>query len=140
MLGSDINMKYKQTVVLTLLIGCSIAQVALADGVNKHIHFEKGHTSITLKESVIRADVDKYVITARKGQRMSLRIRSVEDNAVFAVYTPDGKRRLNDKDGYGESPDAKKWHGVLPVSGDFTIEVSGTRDNASYELSVKVTD
>jgi len=110
-----------------------------AEGVQKTVRFPKGQTSTVIKETVIRRDVDKYKVGARKGQKMNLHISSLEDNAVFALISPSGQR-LNDKDGYGESPDAKNWQGVLPETGDYLVEVSGTRGNATYELKISVVE
>jgi hypothetical protein len=67
---------------------------------------------------------------------MSVRISSLEDNAVFQIYEPGGKQSLP---GAGERDDAQQWSGELPTSGDYTIIVGGTRGNATYTLKVTIT-
>jgi hypothetical protein len=63
---------------------------------------------------------------------MSVRITSVENNAVFVIYTPDGGTLL------GEGEESTDWRGTLPQDGDYVIEVGGTRGNATYTLKVTV--
>ena len=106
----------------------------MAEGIKKRIRFPKGFSGVTLKGSVIRGDRDVYFLKAGKGQQMKVSITAEEDNAVFQLYTPNG-RALK---GAGDMDDATNWNGTLPLAGDYKIVVGGTRGNASYSLSVEV--
>jgi hypothetical protein len=75
---------------------------------------------------------DRYILHARAGQTLIVHITSVENNAVFDIYRPGGKRTLENAQ---ESTD---WTGPLPRTGDYIIEVGGTRGNATYTLEVTV--
>jgi hypothetical protein len=123
----------KVIVVTSVLIG--MTSTAFAEGITKVIRFRRDRTSAVIKESVIRGDRDRYLLGARAGQRMTVNISALEDNAVFAIYQPDSKQTLK---GAGEEDDAKQWSGKLPTSGSYTIVVGGTRGNASYRLAVAI--
>jgi len=88
-----------------------------------------------------------YFLTANAKQTLEIKISSVEDNAVFEVYTPgstvaekDGLTEVNGETlpGAGDTEEIRSWKGVLPVSGKYVIVVGGTRGNATYKLHVAV--
>ena len=112
----------------------SAAAVTEADGVTRRIRFAKGKRSATVSNSVIRGDLDTYILGARAGQTMSVKITSLERNAVFQIETPGGGYLS----GAGETDDAMNWSGKLPEGGDYRIVVGGTRGNASYKLTVSI--
>ena len=107
---------------------------AAQEGLTKRVRFARGRTTATYKNSVVRGTRDRYTLGARAGQKMTVHITSVERNAVFTIYTPGG----GTLEGAGEGADASKWSGALPASGDYVIEVGGTRGNATYTLKVTV--
>jgi hypothetical protein len=118
-------------VVFGLLLATTCA-FAAQEGLTKRVRFPRGGTTATLKNSVVRGTRDRYTLGARAGQKMSVRITSVENNAVFVIYTPDGGTLL------GEAEESTDWRGTLPQDGDYVIEVGGTRGNATYTLKVTV--
>ena len=93
------------------------------------ISFDRGRTSKTVKNSVIRGTRDVYLVSANKAQQMNLKITSLENNAVFDVISPDGKTL---------EQEATNWSATLPANGDYQIVVGGTRGNATYELTVEI--
>jgi len=116
-------------------------------GVKKTIRFSPGSDFATVQESVIRGERDIYCITAKAGQTLEVSISAVEQNAVFSVFQPgtvaedkDGFTEINGKalPGAGETDDAAKWKGTLPVTGKYLIVVGGTRGNATYKLKVAI--
>lgn len=130
-------MKTKSTRIigLFLLLAAALSLTAVAaDGITKRIKFAKGRTSATASGTVIRGDRDTYILGAGGGQTMTVRITSLENNAVFQIEAPDGS--FLDK--AGETDDAKRWNGRLPESGDYKIIVGGTRGNASYKVTVSI--
>ncbi|MCA1626856.1 MAG: hypothetical protein LC742_02685 [Acidobacteria bacterium] len=116
-----------------LLLVSSVCEVQ-ARGVTRRIRFARGRTTAVLKNSLVRGDVDRYILGARAGQTMTVHITSLENNAVFNLQTPSGKSL----EGAGEVDDATDWSGELPESGDYIIEVGGTRGNATYTLEVTI--
>lgn len=114
---------------LLLLATCAFAA---QEGLTKRVRFARGRTTVVLKKSVVRGTVDRYVLGARKGQQIIVHITSVENNAVFDIYTPQGGTLA------GEGEDSTDWSGTLPQDGDYVIEVGGTRGNATYTLKITV--
>ncbi len=126
----------RKIVVSIITAAFAVGSFALptADGVTKRIRFAKGKSSATVSNSVIRGEQDTYILGARAEQMMTVRITSLENNAVFTVQGPNGEY-LQDA---GEEDDAKMVTNSLPYNGDYRIIVSGTRGNATYRLTVSI--
>ncbi|HTH37739.1 MAG TPA: hypothetical protein VL572_07225, partial [Pyrinomonadaceae bacterium] len=107
---------------------------AAADGITKRVKFAKGKSSITLSSAVIRGELDTYILGARVGQRITVKVTALEKNAAFQIKGPDGDYL----DGAGEMDDATSVTVTLPQNGDYRIIVGGTRGNASYKLTVSI--
>ncbi|MEO1183841.1 MAG: hypothetical protein AAFX46_03575 [Cyanobacteria bacterium J06636_27] len=95
----------------------------------RRVKFDRGATSKTVKDSVVRGTRDIYLFGANKGQQMDVNITSLEKNAVFDVVSPNGQILQQE---------TKNWNGELPQSGDYKIVVGGTRGNATYELNTEI--
>lgn len=100
----------------------------------RRIKFARGKSSATVAHAVLRDEVIKHLVRAGEGQRMTVKISAIEDNAAFIITTPSGEFLA----GAGEFDDQTSWSGALPESGDYTIEVGSTRGNATYRLTVAV--
>lgn len=110
------------------------------------IRFARGAISASIAGGVIRGDRDIYPINAAAGQRMTVRISSLEDNAVFQIFPP-GVHYSRDQDDIwtfhgrpvrGADGDTRDWTGTLGSAGQYLIVVGGTRGNASYDLHVEI--
>ena len=127
--------KIKLLVLMFLLVNVfAFSPLATADGITKRIKFARGKSSAVLSNSVIRGDEDTYIVGAKAGQKMSVKITSVESNAAFFIEKPGGGYLKN----AGEGDDQTAWTGTLPGDGDYKIIVAGTRGNATYKLSVTI--
>jgi hypothetical protein len=104
------------------------------DGITKRVRFATGKSSITLSNAVIRGDRDTYIVGAKAGQRMTVRVTALEKNAAFQIEGPNGEYL----EGAGEMDDATNVSGRLPENGDYRIIVGGTRGNASYKLTISI--
>jgi hypothetical protein len=122
--------KFAAVFFATLLL--ATCAFAAQKGLTKRVRFTRGRTTAVLKNSVMRGTVDRYLLGARKGQQIIVHITSVENNAVFDIYTPQGGTLA------GEGEDSTDWSGTLPQDGDYIIEVGGTRGNATYTLEVTI--
>lgn len=120
---------------LIVILLLSFTGAALAEGTRKRIRFPRGSNSTTISGSVVRGERDRYILGAREGQTMTVRIKSVEDNAVFQIYFAGEQESL---EGAGEGDDSKSWSGKLPGTTDYIIVVGSSRGNASYKLVVKI--
>jgi len=126
-----INLAVSMFLLISVL---AFSTLAKADGITRRITFAKGKSSAVLANSVIRGDEDTYLVRAKAGQKMSVKVSSVERNAVFFIEKPDGGYLEN----AGEGDDQTVWKGTLPEKGDYKIIVAGTRGNATYKLSVTI--
>ncbi|HWQ33707.1 MAG TPA: hypothetical protein VNQ79_12710 [Blastocatellia bacterium] len=121
---------------LTVLLALAVSvTIAFSQRPPVRIRFARGADSVMLEGSVMRGERDRYLVKARARQVMTVSLTSAEDNAVFQIYRPGGRKTLA---GAGEGEDARTWSGKLPMSGDYLIVVGGTRGNASYKLEVKI--
>ena len=66
---------------------------------------------------------------------MSVKIASLEKNAVFQIYLAGEQESLP---GASDGDDAMKWSGELPADSEYVIVVGGTRGNASYTLTITI--
>src|SRR5687767_15253222 len=78
----------------------AFAASALAGGVTTPVKFARGKSSKTIESAVVRGDRDFYTFEARARQTVSLKITSLENNAVFDLYAPGAK--IKKVDGYYE--------------------------------------
>ncbi len=100
----------------------------------QRIRFKPGADSAIINTSVIRGTRDIYLLGAQKGQTMTVKIESLENNALFDIEAPptkSGQRRVL-REG------VTAWSGKLPDSGDYQITIGSTRGNASYRLTVMI--
>ena len=127
--------KFSLAVSMFLLVNVlAFSPIAKADGITRRITFAKGKSSAVLANSVIRNDEDTYLIRAKAGQKMSVKVSSVERNAVFFIEKPGGGYLENAGEGDGHTV----WKGTLPGDGEYKIIVVAYRGNASYKLSVTI--
>ena len=119
---------------LIVLFVLGAGGVVARDGITKRVKFARGKSSATFSNAVIRGERDTYILGAKAGQRMTVRVTSIENNAVFQIEGPQGAYL----EGAGETDDATSVYVTLPDSGDYRIIVGGTRGNASYQLTVSI--
>jgi hypothetical protein len=137
------------TLIAALLAAapCLAATPAVpAAGAVRELRFARGHDSVTVRSAVVRGERHFWRFGARAGQQAVLRVTSVEHNAVIQVWRPgailpasaDNAVAGTALAGADEGDDATGWEGVLPDSGDYLVEVGGTRGNASYRLTLRI--
>jgi hypothetical protein len=117
-------------------VGCVASPVpALAQESRlQRIQFAPGSDSATIQTAVVLGTRDLYLLNAQQGQIITLKISSLEKNALFDVLTPadsTGQRSIL-KEG------VTYWRGKLPATGDYIVVVGSTRGNATYKLQVSI--
>lgn len=119
-----------------LVFICAFALSSIsAEGVTRKVRFAKGTSSTTIRNAVVRGDQDRYLIGAKAGQTMTVKITSTEKNAVFQIYFHGEEESLP---GAGDGDDATNWSGRLPIDNEYVIVVGGTRGNATYALTISI--
>jgi len=100
------------------------------------IEFKRGATSTTISGRVRGDEQAEYVLGARKGQRLVIKLTSVPaKSSVFQLLGPDN-------DTLGLEYDANyNYSGTLPTTGDYFITVArpgGSKGTTRYKLTVSV--
>ena len=121
-----------------VLLGCSTAALAQHGGKAEpgRIEFKRGTTSTTVSD-VVRGDEEaEYVLAAKKGQRLTIKITSVPvKSSVFQLLGEDN-------DTLGLEHDANfDISIVLPKTGDYFINVkrpTEARGTSRYKLTITV--
>lgn len=90
------------------------------------IRFAAGASSATLSSAVLGNESHSYFFDAREGQRLEISLTSVEDNAVFVVYSPSSQLAVQAAD--------VNLDFILQESGDHWVCVYSTARNATYEM------
>src|SRR5258708_5616529 len=122
--------------LVTAIFVCLVfVSSAFADGVKQKVRFARGASSTTIKGGVTRGKRDRYLVGAKRGQTMTVKITSPAKNAVFQIYFAGEQESL---EGAGDGDDATNWSGELPADNEYVIVVGGTRGNASYTLSISI--
>lgn len=124
--------------VLAALTVCLFLSTAVRAKEMKPISFAQGASSASIKGDIQGMDRDTYPITAKAGQTMSVAVKNKLKLVLFRIQMPGTKEKYLPK--AGEEDDATEWHGVLPVSGTYTIVVGAMRGNdTKYTLDVQIT-
>ena len=122
-----------KTLVYTILLVAVFSVFGNAQkGEKKNVRFARGKSSIVLKGAVVRGTEDRYIVNAKKGQTMAVKITSIEKNANFTVYFAGEQESLPD------SEEATNWTGKLSDDNNYVIIVAPVRGNANYTLTVTV--
>lgn len=116
--------------VAVLLLFTVFAQAQA--GKTKRVRFSPKTSSIVLKGAIVRGTEDRYIVPAKKGQTMSVKITSTEKNANFTVYFAGEQESLEGSNG------ATVWTGKLSDDNNYVIVVASVRGNASYTLTIAV--
>jgi len=116
------------------------ARVALSQGGGKaepkRIEFKRGTTTTTVVDKIKNDEEAEYVIAARKGQRLTIRLTSTPyRSAVFDIKAP------GDAD-LGLEYDANyTFNKIVPATGDYFITVdrpTTSKGTANYKMVITI--
>jgi hypothetical protein len=128
------------TLVPALLFTLFAGSAAMAQGGGKaepnRIEFKRGANTTTLSGTVRGAEEAEYVLTAKKGQKLIIKLTSVPvKSSVFQLLGEDN-------DTLGLEYDANfDYSGILPKTGDYFINVkrpTEAKGTSRYKLTVTV--
>jgi hypothetical protein len=77
-------------------------------------------------------DPVSYILRARKGQTMTLHLRSAKKNALFGLYAPG-------MDLVEGAQSVKDWTGTLPKTGDYEIIVFPQDEKTDTTFTLELT-
>jgi hypothetical protein len=99
---------------------------------SRRIQFPRGSSSTTIQSKVSLALPDTFIVGARAGQVMSVRITAPRKSATFAIMTAKTTKSLTDT--YNSN-----WTGTLPETGDYIIYVEGGNEKGStYSITITI--
>ncbi len=119
-----------------------VVAAPLPDGARR-VAFEAGATSVSLSGSVNGDDTPVYVVSARRGQTMTVTV-SGSPNVSFNIYAPGDKPGESEAMFIGATG-GNSFTGPLAESGDYLIQLGQPRAQArrneasDYSLAVVVT-
>jgi hypothetical protein len=122
-------------IILTLLV---LPLSILAQGAPERVRFQSGHSSTTLKGRIAGFDTKDYVVGAKAGQAMSLRLSSSHASTYFVIYSINGRAT--------DMNETTEWSENLSESGDYLIRVfmmrsaarrKGAAANFTLSISIK---
>jgi hypothetical protein len=122
---------------LLILVCCSTAAAQHGGKAEPNrIEFKRGTTSTTLNGSVRGDEEAEYVLSAKKGQKLIIKLTSVPvKSSVFQLLGEDN-------DTLGLEYDANfDYSGILPKTGDYFINVkrpTEAKGTSRYKLTVTV--
>ena len=132
-------MMFWGTLIPAMLITLFTASITLSQHGGKaeplRIEFKRGTTSTTLNGIVRGSEEAEYVLAAKKGQRVIIRLTSSPArSSVFQILDPDNETLSLAQGNYD-------LLGTLPKSGDYLITVSRPKQSkraSKYKLTVAI--
>lgn len=136
------NLEDKMLAKILFISSLLVISAVHAEGLDEELEFKKNTSSAVKKGCVVGADIDKYTLEARPGQKMSVSISSEEDNASFNLYYQT-EENWDMIAGADADDGVKQWTGRLPAgtsteSNSYRIEVGKQFGNACYTLKVSI--
>jgi hypothetical protein len=97
------------------------------------VKFSKGKISRSYNKPIKRGESHTYYLSASAGQKMSVEIRSSQENAGFTVYDPAGEEISAAE----ETTEVREFNEDLESSGRYKFVVR-TGQDTNYDISFKV--
>lgn len=95
----------------------------------RRVQFRRGTSSTTLQGTVTRALSETYLVGARAGQVMTVKLTGANKSLSFLVSSPKTTTLIADN--------TRDWTGTLPEDGDYTIIVQADA-RATYSITIGV--
>ena len=95
----------------------------------QRVQFKRGTSSTTLRGQVTRTLSETYLLGAREGQVMTVKLTGPNKSLNFLVSSPKTTTLIADN--------TRDWTGTLPETGDYTIIVQADA-RASYSITFSI--
>ncbi len=96
---------------------------------DKRVVFETGTSGAELTDSLLPQESQRFILGAKAGQMLYVRVAANGPDVTFAIYNPDGSVLLE------ETGAAQEYRGELWQAGDHVVEVYNMADDAqSYSV------
>lgn len=101
------------------------------------IRFARGSSSATVRGQLARGVRDQYLLRARPGQWMSVRLESADAGMGFDVFATMGLEALPVTEA---DKLQREWVGRLPEADEYYVNVMTSGAGAAYYFEVKITN
>lgn len=96
----------------------------------RRLQFKRGTSSATVTGKVSIALPDTYLVGARAGQVMTVKLSAPRKAVRFLVMSPTTRNLVADN--------ARDWSGTLPETGDYYIIIDSDERNSTYSMTVSI--
>jgi hypothetical protein len=96
----------------------------------RRLQFKRGASDATVQGVVSIALPDTYLVGARAGQTMAVKLTAPRKSVRFLVMSPTTRSLVADN--------TRDWTGVLGESGDYTIIIDSDARNSTYSMMVSI--
>jgi len=96
----------------------------------RRLQFKRGTSESTVQGKVSIALPDTYLVGARAGQVMTVKLTAPRKAVRFLVMSPSTRSLVADN--------ARDWTGVLDETGDYTIIIDSDARNSAYSMTVSI--
>lgn len=120
-------------IVLAALIAAGSVPAQAQEHVQR-VHFAKGAVSNTIHGRITGREDVVYVVGASAGQTLSVDLKSSNGSNYFNITAPGHDEAL-----FVGSTSGASYHGLLPVAGDYRIQVYLMRNAARRNETAKYT-
>ena len=128
----------KLACAVTILMLLALPPSMFAQSAPERVRFQTGHLSATLKGRILGFDTKDYVVGAKAGQAMAVRLSSSNPSTYFVIYSINGRAT--------DMNETTEWSENLSESGDYVIRVfmmrsaarrKGAASNFTLSISIK---
>jgi hypothetical protein len=96
----------------------------------RRLQFKRGTSQTTVQGKVSIALPDTYLVGARAGQVMTVKLTAARKAVRFMLMSPSTRSLVADN--------ARDWTGVLDETGDYTILIDADARNSVYSMTVSI--
>jgi hypothetical protein len=96
----------------------------------RRLQFKRGTSQTTVQGKVSIALPDTYLVGARAGQTMTVKLTAARKAVRFMLMSPSTRSLVADN--------ARDWTGVLAETGDYTIIIDADERNSVYSMTVSI--
>ena len=97
---------------------------------SRRLQFKRGTSEATVQGKVSIALPDTYLVGARAGQTMTIKLTAPRKTVRFLLMSPSTRSLVADN--------ARDWTGVLGETGDYTIIIDSDARNSTYMMTVTI--
>ena len=119
----------RKLAVASLVFGFVCVPESLGRDVVRKVVFPKGASTVILKDRLPReyAVYHAYVLRAKRGQRLSVKLTTADSDASFSIY--ETKRFGPGEDTiFLQDPAINEHTAVLPITSEYSVQVYGVKD------------